>query len=218
MIPSRPGMQFSLMVATVSACLSSRKMALYVTATLIGLSRIYLDVHYVSEDRGAVYAVGWGLFRIEPAISRVETKLSSPVKKRFTWASTGAVLGLTLISAVLFFYQLGSFTLTDVDEGVYAAATQEMIATGDLITPHYNGANRYDKPILFYWLMAVAYSLFGVNEFAARFWSALLGVGLVLMTFLFAKRYGGIKLGLTAALILATSLETIALAHGALLT
>jgi 4-amino-4-deoxy-L-arabinose transferase-like glycosyltransferase len=126
------------------------------------------------------------------------------------------VLGLTLLSATLFFYRLGSFTLTDVDEGVFAEATQEMVDTGDWITPHYDGMNRYDKPILFYWMMGLAYAVFGVNEFAARFFSALLGVGLVLITFLFAKRFGGIKLGLVSALMLATSLEMVMLAHAAL--
>jgi 4-amino-4-deoxy-L-arabinose transferase-like glycosyltransferase/membrane-associated phospholipid phosphatase len=191
----------------------------YGIAALVGISRVYLNVHYTSDVVGGALlgvAIGLGLFRIEPAISGVETKVSSPFKKRFTWTSTGAILGITIVSAVLFFYQLGSFTLTDVDEGVYAAIVQEMIATGDWISPHYNGAHHYDKPILLYWLMATAYFIFGANEFAARFWSALLGVGLVLMTFLFAKRYGGIKLGLISALILATSLETVGLAHAAL--
>ena len=126
------------------------------------------------------------------------------------------LLGLVLLSSTLFFYHLGDFTLTDVDEGVFAETTREMVETGDWVTPHYNGMNRYDKPILFYWLMATAYSIFGVNEFAARFTSALLGVGLVLMTFLFGKRFGGIKLGLTSAMILATSLEIVALAHAAI--
>lgn len=186
----------------------------YGLAILVGISRLYLDIHYTSDVIGGAVLgiiVSWGLFRIEPVIKTAETKLSPLIRKR----STPIILGLTLLSATLFFYRLGSFTLTDVDEGVFAAATQEMVKTGDWITPHYDGVNHYDKPILFYWLMATAYAIFGVNEFAARFWSALLGVGLVLMTFLFAKRFGGIKLGLISVVILATSLEMVLLAHAA---
>jgi len=190
----------------------------YGLATLIGISRLYLDVHHTSDVIGGALlgiAVSWGLFQVEPAIKTVETKLSPLIQKRSSWTSISILLGLTLLSATLFFYRLGNFSLTDVDEGVYAATAQEMIETGDLVTPHFNGISRYDKPILLYWLMAVAYSVFGVNEFAARFWSALLGVGLVLMTFLFAKRFDGIKLGLISAGILATSLEVVILAHAA---
>jgi len=196
----------------------------YSLAALVGISRLYLDLHYTSDVIvGAILgiAVGGGLFQIEPAVKAAETNLRSLIQKKFALrallisTSTWMILGLVLLSATLFFSRLGSFTLTDVDEGVFAAATQEMVGTGDWVTPHYNGANRYDKPILFYWMMATAYSIFGVNEFAARFWSSLLGVGLVLMTFLFAKRFGGIKLGLLSAVILATSLETVLLAHAA---
>ena len=208
----------------------------YSLATLVGISRIYLDWHYTSDVIGGAglgIATGWALFRYDPTIKRIEGKLRSLFQTQPPTADqTGRdkheriligkpsrtlwiILGLTLLSAMLFFFRLGSFTLTDVDEGVYAASTQEMVETGDLITPHYNGINRYDKPIFFYWMIALAYALFGVNEFAARFFSALLGVGLVLITFLFGKRYGGIKLGLVSALMLATSIEMVVLAHAA---
>lgn len=203
----------------------------YGLATLVGISRLYLDVHYTTDVIGGAIlgiVMGWGLFRFEPTIKAAETKLRSMLPLTPPSSPDGGedkgegariniwiLLGLTLLSAMLFFYRLGSFSLTDVDEGVYAATTQEMVETGDWITPHYNGINRYDKPILLYWMMALAYTIFGVNEFAARFWSALLGVGLVLMTFSFVKRFGGIKLGLISAVILATSLETVILAHAA---
>ncbi len=94
------------------------------------------------------------------------------------------LIGLIILSSLLFFHKLGSYTLFDVDEAVFSEAAREMIETGDWITPKYNYINRYDKPALFYWLMASSYLVFGVNEFAARFWSAFLGVFLITATFL----------------------------------
>lgn len=86
---------------------------------------------------------------------------------------------------------IGRITLFDVDEAVFAQATKEMVASGDWITPTYNGVARYDKPILFYWLMAASYSSFGVNEFAARLPSALAGSLMSIFLFLFVRRIIG---------------------------
>jgi hypothetical protein len=52
---------------------------------------------------------------------------------------------------------------------------REMLARGDWVTPHFNGQPRFDKPILFYWLILLSYRVFGITEFAVRFWSALAG-------------------------------------------
>jgi len=126
------------------------------------------------------------------------------------------LIGLIILSSLLFFHKLGSYTLFDVDEAVFSEAAREMIETGDWITPKYNYINRYDKPALFYWLMASSYLVFGVNEFAARFWSAFLGVFLITATFLFAKIIDEKIYGLLSGFILATSIETIGLAHSAI--
>ena len=127
---------------------------------------------------------------------------------------------LVLACAVLFFYQLGSYSLFDVDEPRYAQAAREMLESGDWITPTFNGALRFDKPVLFYWLIAGVYGILGVSEFSARLVSALTASGLVLATFgwvLFAWRQRGGHLrpagALMAALMLATSVEVIALAR-----
>lgn len=92
------------------------------------------------------------------------------------------------VAIAVSFFRLGRATLFDVDEAVFAQATSEMVQSGDWITPTYNGVNRYDKPILLYWLMAASYGLFGVNEFGARFPSAAAAVLLALSVFLFVRR------------------------------
>ncbi len=59
--------------------------------------------------------------------------------------------------------------LTDRDEVRFAEASREMIQRGDYVVPWFNGAYRFDKPILIYWCQSVSYRIFGENDFAARF-------------------------------------------------
>jgi 4-amino-4-deoxy-L-arabinose transferase-like glycosyltransferase len=51
-----------------------------------------------------------------------------------------------------------------------------MFLRGDLITPTLGGYNWFEKPVLLYWLMELAFSLFGVSEWSARLGPALSGV------------------------------------------
>ena len=113
------------------------------------------------------------------------------------------------------FFRLGSVTLFDVDEAVFAEAAKEMVHSGDYITPTYNGENRYDKPILFYWLMAVSYKVFGINEFAARFPSAVEGLILAVSIFLFIRHFFTEKMALYASLSFILSLFYFTYSHAA---
>ncbi len=56
-----------------------------------------------------------------------------------------------------------------------------MVERGDWLTPHYNYEPRFQKPILFYWLVAGTYAVAGIGETQARLWAALSGVGLALV-------------------------------------
>ena len=96
-----------------------------------------------------------------------------------------------VFAVVLFvsFFRLGSVLLFDVDEAVFAEATKEMVESGDYITTTYNGDVRYDKPIFFYWMMALSYKIFGINEFGARFPSALAGCLLAAALFFFVRHF-----------------------------
>jgi 4-amino-4-deoxy-L-arabinose transferase-like glycosyltransferase len=89
---------------------------------------------------------------------------------------------LLFLSFVTFFVGLGRPAITDSDEAFYAEAAREMVQGGDWLTPHYNYVYRWQKPILYYWLTAVTYTIFGASEYAARLWSALSGVALAFMT------------------------------------
>ena len=86
------------------------------------------------------------------------------------------MLFLLLLSGTLFFLRLGTPGLFDADEPTYAQAAREMLETRDWVTPRFNGRPRFDKPILFSWLLTLSYRLIGITEFAVRVWSALAGV------------------------------------------
>ena len=87
-----------------------------------------------------------------------------------------------------YFYGLGAVPLLGPDEPRYAQVAREMFARGDWVTPTLGGHTWFEKPALLYWLMEVAYGLFGVSEFAARVGSALSGVLTVLLAGWAARR------------------------------
>lgn len=123
---------------------------------------------------------------------------------------------LLALCGILLFWNLGALGLTDRDEGRNAEAGREMLETGDWMSPTFNYEPRYAKPALVYWLMGASYKTFGVNEFAARFPSALFGLGLILMLYLFLARLRDANTALLAALMLALNLQMIGLNRMAL--
>jgi 4-amino-4-deoxy-L-arabinose transferase-like glycosyltransferase len=125
-------------------------------------------------------------------------------------------IALVAVSFLTFFAGLGQSAITDSDEAFYAESAREMVATGDWLTPRFNETDRFEKPVLYYWLAASAYVVFGVNEMAARLPSALAGLGLALLTFAMARRWLDPATALTAGLITATSFGYVSMARQAL--
>ncbi len=112
---------------------------------------------------------------------------------------------LGALAALLFFGMLGAVPLFNPDEGLYAEPAREMLETGEWITTFLNYAVRFTKPPLVIWAMALSYKVFGVNEFAARFFCAATALVMVLMTYAFAERFFGKKCAFLAGLILLTA-------------
>lgn len=110
------------------------------------------------------------------------------------------------IAATVMFVNLGSSRLWDRDEPRNAGCAAEMMQRGDWIVPIFNDELRHQKPVLLYWLIGLAYAVFGVNEFAARFWSALFALGTVACTYLIGRRLFGNTAATMGALALSTSL------------
>lgn len=126
------------------------------------------------------------------------------------------LLILTLLSAICFLPLLGSFGIFDPSDGWYSEGAREMLELGDYLTPHLNYKPWLEKPILVYWLIIASYKTFGVNEFAARFPSALCGALLVLGTFLFTRQFVSQRAAFLSALTLLSSPLYLVVGHFAL--
>jgi 4-amino-4-deoxy-L-arabinose transferase-like glycosyltransferase len=74
------------------------------------------------------------------------------------------------------------------DEPRYAEVGREMLQSRDWITPTLAGYHWFEKPPLLYWLEACFYSIFGVNEFAARVGPALCGLATVATIWLLLRQ------------------------------
>lgn len=103
--------------------------------------------------------------------------------------------------------------ITDPVESNYALTAMEMLQSGDYVSPRIFGNYWYDKPVLFYWELMAAFSLFGTTEFAARFFPSVFGLIGVVMAYGFASRLYDKKTGFVADLVLVTSLEYFYLSH-----
>ena len=113
---------------------------------------------------------------------------------------------LVLVSALVFFINLGGARLWDDDEPKNAQCAKEMWDRGDWIVPTFNGELRCDKPVLIYWLMMSAYQLLGATELAARFWSAVAAVGTTLVTYQLGRLLFNARIGFWAGWMLSSSL------------
>jgi 4-amino-4-deoxy-L-arabinose transferase-like glycosyltransferase len=112
---------------------------------------------------------------------------------------------LTIVFGVVFFQLLGRCPLIEPDEGRYSEIPREMLERGDFVTPLLNYVKYFEKPPLHYWLNALSFSLFGQNEFAARFAGTLCGLLTVLFTYWLGRQLFERRVGLLAALIIGSS-------------
>lgn len=123
-------------------------------------------------------------------------------------------------AVIVIVYLFGlTIPLVGPDEPRYSQVAREMFERGDWVTPTLGGFHWFEKPALLYWLQISSYNLFGVNEFAARFGSALFGLGTILSLWLLGRsvgsRDGVIRFSSLLAIIAASSIGIIVFARGA---
>lgn len=123
------------------------------------------------------------------------------------------LLILGLIALAIYSYGMNSFGLTDPDETFYAQTAKEMIERNNLMVPFIFGKPQFEKPIFFYWLLAIAFKIFGITEWSARFWPAIFGTLGVIITFLFGEIVFNRITGIYASIILMTSFLYIGLSR-----
>ena len=129
------------------------------------------------------------------------------------------VLGLAILFYFIFFHNIGTYSLMDVDETRYVAMSRDMFNTKDFLTLYLNGQYFFEKPPLYFWQECLSFALWGgkVDEWTARFPVALLGFIFSFVVYFTARKRVSRRFGVFTSLILATSLEFIMLAKYAIL-
>ena len=128
------------------------------------------------------------------------------------------LLGI-LIAAAYFLLMMGNgvVSLTHPDEVFYVQTAKEMVQHNSWLTPMIFDAPQFEKPILFYWLLALNIKLFGIAPFWARFWPAFFAILGVAVTYwaawmLFERK----RPAVLSAVVLMSSFIYLALARAVL--
>src|SRR2546426_987527 len=98
--------------------------------------------------------------------------------------------------------------LVDEADCAHAIAARELRESADWAVLHINGIRYLEKAPLHYWLVAASYKLLGESDFSTRLPLALATVALVLMVYVFGRRFFGERAGFYAGLVMCTSLGT----------
>ena len=109
---------------------------------------------------------------------------------------------LLAVTFIALTFMLGSWGLTESSEGRYAQIVKEMVVNSNYLNPTLLGIKHLHKPPVTYYITALGYHFFGINEFGARFFMQL---SLIFQIFLVFKitlnLYKNERLALAAALI-----------------
>jgi 4-amino-4-deoxy-L-arabinose transferase-like glycosyltransferase len=115
------------------------------------------------------------------------------------------ILILAMLALVISLDSMWSRKLANPDEGRYSVIAREMAATNDFVTPRLNGIKYFYKPPMQYWASAIAIKLFGENEFSARLYTKVAGLGCVLIMLFVGYRLYNLETGLLAAMVMLAS-------------
>lgn len=121
-------------------------------------------------------------------------------------------LGIFTVSFLFYLLFSSLVPITDPVESNYALTAKEMVISGDWLSPRIYGKAWFDKPVLFYWLTAIAFKIFGFSDITARLVPAVFaGIGITLI-YWFVMKVSRQSTAILAALIMGTSLEYVLLA------
>lgn len=114
-------------------------------------------------------------------------------------------IGIAVLSALLFFFPPGAERPPMFMEYFYLESAREMLNHGDWITPIFNETNRFDKPILFYWMVMLSFKVLGPGLAAARLVSTVMAFGILGLTVALGKSLFGVRAARWAGLALITT-------------
>jgi len=121
-------------------------------------------------------------------------------------ATRWGAIALLALFALIYLLPLGVRPLSSPDEVRYGEIAREMIASGDWVSPHFNGVRYFEKPVLGHWLNALSVSALGESPYAVRLPVALATGFSALIVFWLARRFLARSTALLASAIFLTTL------------
>lgn len=125
--------------------------------------------------------------------------LLQPMWRRICQMAVFPYISLLVLLLPLLLFSSGQNSLMAHDEGLYAWRSRRMFDSGDWIAPWGNVHHKTPGP---YWLIAIAYQLFGVSELSVRIPSMIAGILAILIIYEIGKIILNKKLAWLAAAIL----------------
>ena len=119
------------------------------------------------------------------------------MSKKYHWLLLAAVL-------LLLFGGNSLMPVTDNVESNYALTAKEMVLSHDWISPRIYGHYWFDKPVMFYWLTALSYKLFGFTDLASRLAPGLSGLLSVILIGWCGRQFYSPRAGFWSMLILSS--------------
>ena len=135
-----------------------------------------------------------------------------PADSQFRWSD---LAWIALFVALLIGAGIGLRDPWPADEPRFASLARDMVASGDWLIPRVGGDLYQDKPPLFFWLLALSYSLFGSVKASFLLPSLLAAFATCVLVYDLARRLHGRAAGLAAALTLSCSLQFVQTMRGA---
>jgi 4-amino-4-deoxy-L-arabinose transferase-like glycosyltransferase len=115
-----------------------------------------------------------------------------------------AFLTIFLLSAFLFFVNLGDYQKFERAESYFSLGSKMLVETGEMLLPHSLQEYELNKPPMQYWVIGAAYKIFGVSYGAGRIPAALCALALIALTYFFGLKFFEKTVAVTAAGIAAT--------------
>jgi len=116
-------------------------------------------------------------------------------------------IGIFILSLAVFTFRSDVVGLEfKGDENFYFQSSRQMAETGDWLTPYYFKKPRFEKPILYYWIVAGLFKFIDTNWKTARLPAAVSMALVVLITYLFGLKFFNRGVGILSAVVLTASL------------
>jgi len=117
--------------------------------------------------------------------------------------NTKYILALIVLCYFFFIFGNSTLSLTDPDEIFYTLTAKEMVQQNSWMTPYLFDQPQFEKPILTYWMLRIAFLIWGITPFAARFFPAFFAsLGVLAVYFLSRIMFDDRKKAFLSALII----------------